>query len=56
MLDVALTLRGLGYAAVKMFYSGRKKLIPAGRSVEKNIRAAMKLKFGVVLDWGVALA
>jgi len=56
MLDVALTLRGLGYAAVKMFYSGGKKLVPAGRGVEENIRVAMKLKFGVVLDWSVALA
>lgn len=56
MLDVALTLRGLGYVAVKMFYSGREKLVPAGRGVEENIRAAMKLKFGVVLDWSVAPA
>jgi hypothetical protein len=55
MLDVALTLRGLGYAAVKVFYSGGAKLRPAGRGVEKNIRTAMKSKFGVVLDWGIAL-
>ncbi|MDC3985918.1 hypothetical protein [Polyangium jinanense] len=55
MLDVALTLRGLGYAAVKVFYSGGVKLSPAGRGVEKNIRAAMKSKFGVVLDWNVEL-
>jgi hypothetical protein len=54
MLDVALTLRGLGYAAVKMFYSGGGKLVPAGRDVEQKVRAAMK-DFGVVLDWGVDL-
>ncbi|MDI3290712.1 hypothetical protein [Polyangium sp. 15x6] len=55
MLDVGLTLRGLGYAAVKVFYSGSQKLVPAGKGVEQNVRAAMKLKFGIVLDWGVAL-
>ncbi|MDC3961546.1 hypothetical protein KEG38_47450 [Polyangium jinanense] len=55
MMDVALTLRGLGYAAVKMFYSGSSKLVPAGRGVEKNIRTAMKSKFSIDLDWGVAL-
>jgi hypothetical protein len=31
-------------------------LVSAGRGVEQNIRSARKLKFGVVLDWGVALA
>jgi hypothetical protein len=55
MVDVALTLRGLGYAAVKVFYSGKQKLVPAKQGVEAEIRAAIKVKFGVVLDWGVAL-
>jgi hypothetical protein len=37
-----------------MFYCGREDLVPAGQGVEDNIRAAMKLKFGVVLDWSIA--
>jgi hypothetical protein len=40
---------------VKLSYSSREKLVPAGRGVEQNIRAAMTLKFGVILDRDVDL-
>lgn len=36
-----------------MSYFSREKLVPAGRGVEQNIRAASTLKFGVILDCGV---
>lgn len=36
MLDVALTLRGLDYAAVKKFYSGPVNLVPAGQGSRRT--------------------
>ncbi len=51
MLDVGLALRGRGYSAVKVFYSGTARLAPAMHGVEEKVATAMKSLFGVVLDW-----
>ncbi len=55
MIDVGLLLRGAGYAAVKVRYRGRERLTAAGRGVERAVRGTLLEKFGVMLDWGVAV-
>ena len=55
MIEVGLLLRGAGYDAVKVLYSGTSPLIPAGRQMERKVQAELSGRFGVVLDWGVPL-
>jgi hypothetical protein len=55
MIEVGLLLRGAGYSAVKVTYRGTHPLQSAGSGVERAVRGALAEKFGVLLDWGVAV-
>jgi hypothetical protein len=50
MLDVGLSLRGLGYRRVTVKYSGSASLAPAGE--EARVQREMASRFQVHLDWG----
>lgn len=50
IIDIGLLLRGAGYAAVKIVYTG-PPFRRGGRGVEDRIHAEMRERFGVLLEW-----
>jgi hypothetical protein len=53
VIEIGLLLRGAGYDAVKVLYTGDTKLKVGGQGVERRIRNELRERLGVVLDWGV---
>ncbi|MEO7035247.1 MAG: hypothetical protein ABI548_15095 [Polyangiaceae bacterium] len=52
MLDVGLMLRAMGHAAVRVRYTGERRLTRGPHGVEGRVGERMRAQFGVALDWG----
>lgn len=64
LIELGLLLRSKGYDAVKVVYNSNKhknaksrgrRLIPAGKMVEKKIFDYMLNSYSLIIDWGVPL-